>query len=36
MKPKFWAFLIKSGETDRNGKNVPAVSSLADKLWWDK
>ncbi len=23
-------------ETDRNGKNVPAVSSLADKLWWDK
>ena len=25
-----------STETDRNGKNVPAVSSLADKLWWDQ
>ncbi len=25
-----------STETDRNGKNVPTVSSLADKLWWDK
>ena len=25
-----------STETDRNGKNVPDVGSLADKLWWDK
>ncbi|MFN2440940.1 MAG: SusD/RagB family nutrient-binding outer membrane lipoprotein, partial [Chitinophagaceae bacterium] len=25
-----------STETDRNGKNVPSVGSLADKLWWDK
>ncbi len=25
-----------STETDRNGENVPTVSSLADKLWWDK
>jgi hypothetical protein len=23
-------------ETDRNGESVPAVSSLADKLWWDQ
>ena len=23
-------------ETDRNGESVPAVNSLADKLWWDQ
>lgn len=25
-----------SSETDRNGENVPAVSFLAEKLWWDQ
>ncbi len=25
-----------STELDRNGANVPAVASLADKLWWDQ
>jgi len=25
-----------SSEKDRNGKNVPAVTSLTEKLWWDK
>ena len=25
-----------STELDRNGSNVPAVGSLADKLWWDQ
>ena len=25
-----------STETDRNGKNVPSVASLTDKLWWDQ
>ena len=25
-----------SSEKDRNGKNVPAVGSLTEKLWWDK
>lgn len=25
-----------SSEKDRNGKNVPSVGSLNDKLWWDK
>ena len=25
-----------SSEKDRNGKNVPPVGSLTEKLWWDK
>ena len=25
-----------STETDRNGENVPSVTSLTDKLWWDQ
>ncbi|MGB8194144.1 MAG: SusD/RagB family nutrient-binding outer membrane lipoprotein [Chitinophagaceae bacterium] len=25
-----------SGERSKNGKNVPNIGSLADKLWWDK
>lgn len=25
-----------SGERSKNAKNIPAVGSLADKLWWDK
>jgi hypothetical protein len=24
------------GETSKNGSNVPTVSSLADKVWWDQ
>ncbi|HEY0677817.1 MAG TPA: SusD/RagB family nutrient-binding outer membrane lipoprotein [Chitinophagaceae bacterium] len=24
------------GERSKNGKNVPNITSLADKLWWDK
>jgi hypothetical protein len=25
-----------SGERSKNGKNVPNIGSLADRLWWDK
>ncbi|MBX3241553.1 MAG: SusD/RagB family nutrient-binding outer membrane lipoprotein [Chitinophagaceae bacterium] len=25
-----------NGETSKNGKNVPSVSSLTDRLWWDQ
>ncbi|NTS40099.1 SusD/RagB family nutrient-binding outer membrane lipoprotein [Flavisolibacter sp. BT320] len=25
-----------STETDRNGENVPAIGTFADKLWWDQ
>lgn len=25
-----------SGERSKNGKNIPNIGSLADKLWWDK
>jgi len=25
-----------SGERGKNGKNIPAVGALSDKLWWDK
>lgn len=25
-----------SGERSKNGKNIPSIGSLADKLWWDK
>ncbi|WP_276504348.1 SusD/RagB family nutrient-binding outer membrane lipoprotein [Terrimonas pollutisoli] len=25
-----------TGERSKNGKNVPSVGSLADKLWWDQ
>ena len=25
-----------SGETSKNGSNVPAVGSLSDRLWWDE
>ena len=28
--------LYPTGERSKNGKNVPGVNSLADKLWWDK
>ncbi|MBC7827902.1 MAG: SusD/RagB family nutrient-binding outer membrane lipoprotein [Chitinophagaceae bacterium] len=25
-----------TGERSKNGKNIPSVSSLTDRLWWDK
>lgn len=25
-----------SGERSKNGKNIPEISSLSEKLWWDK
>lgn len=25
-----------TGERSKNGKNIPTVTSLTDRLWWDK